>query len=464
MPNVSTTTTTVDRMVKRAELPRVLMQGTRGMRAAGEKYLPKEPAETAAAYNNRKNRSFLFGAFAKTVEDMSGKVFAKPVVLGNDVPEDIKQMCEDIDLAGQHLNVFARNAFFDALQSGITFLLVDMPQAVQTDRPLTVAQERAAGRRPYITLITLENLIGWKSKLVNGVESLVQVRIRECVTEDDGEWGETQVEQIRVLEPGKWSIWRKRANAPAAASDEYEQVESGVTSLPKITLVPFYTDRVSFMVGKPPLEKLAELNVEHWQAASDLRTITHVSNVPILFGSGFDTNDTIEIGASTMVRTSDPNAKLTYVTHDGAAIGISREMLRDLELRMQAMGLQLLIPTPNHTATGEVRDQIKENSPLTMMARGLQDALEQALSYMAEYMNLGADKGGSVQVNEEFGLTGPVDVTTLLNATNSGQLSRRTFWAELQRRHVLSDSFDAEAEQLRIDAENSYREPGLAAA
>ena len=234
MPNIATTTPAVDHMVERARLARTLKGGTRAMRRAGETYLPKERAETPVAYNARLARSTVFNGFAKTVRDQTGRVFRKPLVLKDDVPAEIKADAENIDLAGRHLNIFARDVFFDALQSGIGYILADAPV-----RPAhlakTVAAERAAGLRPYLVYVRLENMIGWKSAFANGAETLTQVRIKESATEPDGDFAEKSVDQIRVLEPGKWSTWRRKANAVADTADEWELHEEGETSLPKIT-------------------------------------------------------------------------------------------------------------------------------------------------------------------------------------------------------------------------------------
>ena len=124
--------------------------------------------------------------------------------------------------------------------------------------------------------------------------------------------------------------------------------EEGTTSLSKITLVPVYLNRTGFMQGEPPLEDLADLNLAHWRRSSDLENILHVAGVPILFGVGFsiENGDKLVIGASTMARASDPNAKLSYVEHSGKGIGAMREGLKDLEFQMQVQGLELLIPRP----------------------------------------------------------------------------------------------------------------------
>jgi hypothetical protein len=451
--NVSTPSTVQSTMVSGCDMVRTLVAGTGAMRAAGEKYLPKEPAEDKESYDCRVKRSTLFNATGKTVDDMTGKVFQKPVVLKDNVPAKLQEYAEDIDLTGRHINVFARDVFHDAMQTGICYILTDMPPALPAGS--TLADEQKAGNRPYLVHIPLERLLGWKSETIGGVETLTQVRIRECIAEPDGEFHEKEIEQVRVIDAGtakasgRWRTFRKNDKG------EWVEAASGEYKLPKITLTAVYTNRTGFMTGSPVLSKLAELNVAHWQLDSDVRAITHFANVPILFYAGANEEHKLTIGAGTAIRNSDVNAKLTVVEHSGAAIGVAQKQLDKLEFQMQTMGLQLLIPQPGgKTATGEVRDDAKENSPLAMAARSLGDALEISLGFMAEYESLGADAGGEVDVNTDFGIrAGGADLQQLLDAVNAGQISKKTFWAEWQRRGVLSDSFDPDVEQELIDAQ-----------
>jgi hypothetical protein len=385
MADVSTKTAEAQAMREAAELPRTLMGGTKAMRKAGTKYLPQDEAESPDAYAHRLHRSTLFNGFRKTVEDMTGKVFAKPIVLGDDVPADIKSYAENIDLAGRHLNVFARDVFRDGLQTGGGYIFVDMPQAVKRadGKPATIADERAAGNRPYLCYIRVEDVVGWQSTLVAGVATLTQFRFKECVTEPDGPFATKEVEQIRVLTPGAWETWRKAEEG--TNKGEWTRNDSGTTSLDKIAIVPVYINRCGFMTFEPPLQDLADLNVAHWQSQSDQRNILHVARVPILFGSGFDESDKMVIGANTMARTTNPNAKLEWVEHSGAAIDAGDKDLQNLEQQMQTQGLQLLVPAPAaKTATGEMHDDEKENSPLAMKAHALGDAIEGAFGFMAE--------------------------------------------------------------------------------
>lgn len=430
---------------KRA-LPLALVGGTAAMRKAGELFLPREFAEDTLAYAVRLNRTVLFNAFAKTVVDMVGRIFAKPVQVGEDVPDPIEELCENIDLTGRDLNTFAYEVARDAMASGVSFIMAEMPKALAPGS--TVADERAAGIRPYLCHIKAEDLIGWKTETIGGREVATQVRIMELVDEPDpaSPFEDEKVEQVRVIEPGMWTVYRKNSEGKWGIHD------AGVNSAGEITLTPVYFKRTGFFQGEPPLSDLAELNLAHWQSSSDQRNILHVARVPILFGSGWDDKDTITIGAGTLARATSPDSKLAYVEHSGAAIDSGRMDLKDLETQMQAMGLQLLINKPAATATGEIRDDAKENSALFMMADALEDALEAALGHLAMFLNL--PDGGSVNVNKEFGgiSVGAVDQNTLLTMCERGLITHETLLREMQRRNVLADDFDPEDEAAKLSA------------
>ena len=64
--------------------------GTSRMRQAGRKYLPKHPLESNTAYNNRKNRSFLYNFYELTLSGVLGRIFRRDPVLGADVPVEIR--------------------------------------------------------------------------------------------------------------------------------------------------------------------------------------------------------------------------------------------------------------------------------------------------------------------------------------------------------------------------------------
>jgi hypothetical protein len=434
----------------RLQLPRALMGGTREMRKKGEAFLPREPDESDALYKRRLARSKLFNGFRKTVRDMTGKVFAKPIALGDDMPEVVQGWCENIDLAGRNLQVFARDVFADGLVAGVSYIHVDMPPAIPN---ATLADERRMGMRPYFVHVPAEHLLGWKSETIGGVETLTQARIMECVSEPDGEWHEKDVHQVRVLLPGAWQIWRQMGE-----KNEWMLYAEGTTSLNAIPLVPFYACRTGFMTGEPPLEDLAFVNEQHWQSESDQRNILHVARVPILFMAGIPEADVpnLKVSANALTTAQAENARLEYVEHSGRAISSGREDLKDLEFQMSQHGMELILPTPGtQTATGKAIDSAAMHAPLAAMALNLQDALEEAFAYAGEYAGLGDDGAGSVTVNTDFGVSmrDAADLTALVQMRNAGDITRERLLMEMKRRGVLADDLDIEAELDELENE-----------
>src|SRR5262245_10017183 len=103
-------------------------EGNERIKAQGQIYLPAEPAEDGPNYRNRLARSVFTNFFRRAIDGLTGLVFAKDPQLGTDVPARIVVDAENIDLAGTHLDVFAREIFADAQVAGHAAILVDFPR------------------------------------------------------------------------------------------------------------------------------------------------------------------------------------------------------------------------------------------------------------------------------------------------------------------------------------------------
>lgn len=451
--SVDSVSSAVAAMETARKLPRTLLGGTPAMREAGQVFLPREPKETEAAYKVRLNRSFLFNGYAKAIKDMSGKVFAKEIEFGDDMPDDLKAYAENIDMAGQNIHVFSKGVFDTGLAEGISYILVDMPPMLTDEEgnPVTLNRREASERRPWVAHIMPDQVLGWRSENINGAEILTQFRFRESVSEPDGPYGETIIEQIRVYiregDAVRWEIHRREGQ-----SQQWMIHDEGNLSISEIPVTPFYTERTGFFQGKPPLANLADVNHAHWQSQSDQRNILHVARVPILFAAGLNHDDDVSIGVNHMLTAQDSNAKVEYVEHSGRAIESGRQDLKDLEFQMQTLGLELILETEK-TATGERRDEDKVLSPLAMYALSLKDALENVFRLFGMFM--GRDDAGSIVINTDFGISSndANDVSNIIQAANGGIISKETAIRELQRRDFLSGDYTAEDEIDRLKNE-----------
>ncbi|QEL18726.1 DUF4055 domain-containing protein [Limnoglobus roseus] len=447
--NVAKQSDAVEQMAQNWGVIEALMGGTDAMRKAGSRYLPQWPAEDAESYKSRLKTATLFPAYSRTVSVLTGKPFSKPLNIGEDVPERMVEWLDDIDLEGRNLHAFASDLCFNALGYGICGILVDCPPAGGTR---TAADEKKAGIRPYFVHVRHDAILGWRAEKRGSVWSLSQLRLMECVEEPDGAFGTKSVQQVRVLEPGKWTTYRKTKSTTGA--EEWTEYETGTTNIKVVPFVPVYGFRKAFMVGTPPMLELAHLNVEHWQSKSDQQTILHVARVPILFGKDLGPETALNVGAGSFISASGEHADMKYVEHSGKAIEAGRLSLLDLEDKMRQVGAELLVIKPgNLTVAQTVADNEPGMCDLQRIMQSLEDALDQALDLMAMYV--GEKEGGHVSVYSDFGVATLAEGSAqlLFEMKADGSLSHATLLNELKRRGLLSADIDVEKEIAAAKAE-----------
>ena len=364
------------------------------------------------------------------------------------MPPQIEEWTEDIDREGRNLDTFAACMMEHALAYGVCGILVDYPVTPETVK--TLADEKAVNLRPYFIHIKHDQLVGWIAAREYGAWVIKQLRLKECVEEPDGEFGTKEVKQIRMLEPGKWTTYRcSKDNA-----DLWVVHATGMTSLDYVPFVPVYGDRTGFMTGKSPLIEMAFMNVEHWQSASDQRTILHVARVPVLAIIGVDDDSfNLTLGASEGVKLPK-GGDMKYVEHSGAAITAGQADLDKLEERMRQAGAELLVVKPGVvTATQVSAENAVGMCALQRVGAGLEDALDQALQFMADWVGL--PEGGHISLFDEYASPNLSDASAqlIVTAQQGGLISKDTAIAELKRRGTLAAEVDAATETELIDTQ-----------
>lgn len=455
---------------------RDLYDGTRRMREAKEKYLPRETGESPQEYDARLNRSFCYPGVEDAVDDILGRIFRVPLAVDTKGSPLFDDLIEDVDLCGNNLHRFARDVAQDALLDGICYVLVDMPRV----EARTLAEQRAAGARPFFRKIPAAEMLGLRVGRRNGKEIVEQVRIHECASVSAGEFGEEKVEQVRVINaPGDpipsvpgvvptralctYTIYRKTDDA----KDEWTVVESGTIDSDFIPLVAVYTERCEFMRARPPLVNLAWINVAHWQSSSDQRNILRVGRVPILFASGVKQEEiapdgTVTIGSSRIFAFGDYQANMRYVEHSGAAIEAGASDLKSLEEKMKSTAAELLTRPGDRTATEAAIQTAQDNSWLSDIAAGIKDSFNLALSYAAIWLGLAEDAAPTVTIAMTVdGAPNTAELDALNKARDRGDITRLTYLKELARRNLFAEDFDPKEEAENATEEENV-EPNLA--
>ena len=442
----------VAEMAKNWPMISALVGGTAAMRAAGTAFMPKWPAEDQGSYDARIKTATLFPAFSRTCSIMAAKPFAKAIGLDETkLPPQTKSYISDVDMYGTDLSPYLASLFLGVMQSGLMGVLVDCPPA---NNVATLEDEKKAGIRPYMASYPASSILGWRSTRDAKGPHLTQLRLMEAVNEPDGEFGDKQIKQIRVLTPGAWKLYRESETLGSSnGKKEWILHNEGTTSLKRIPFVFFYGVRTGFGSGFSPLLDLAFLNVEHWQSSSDQQTIVHVARIPVLFAKGFGEKDKITIGASTACMASSVDANLMYVEHSGAAVEAGRQSLLDLEDRMRQTGAELLVKRQRGsvaTAT-EVRFETEGNkSTLQKIVEDFEESAEACLSLMAEWK--GETFDGDIDMFKDFDAGGlaSINADLLLRAIENRVVSRETAFAEFKRLDVLSPDVQWDEEDKRI--------------
>lgn len=460
--DVSTTSSAYDRMLPDWQKMDALLGGTSAMRAAGEAYLPRHTEEDPDQYSRRLMSTTLLNMTKITAEQLTGRVFAEPPQL-MEANAQIEELAKNIDGQGNDLATFLMRWFDEGLKKAFSHVMVDFPSApvnAETGLPeqLTVEQEKNLGRRPYWVRIPPENVIfAYGVTGPDGRERLQHVRILEQETVLDG-YAEAIVTRIRVLEPGRWQLWR------LAKKDEWVLESEGTTTLSEIPLVTFYAGpREGVHLAPLPLIDLADLNIAHWQSSSDQRNVLTVSRFPMLAVSGALEEDEagvtkLKVGPNQWLQTKDPTGKFYYVEHQGAAIAAGAADLEKLENQMANYGAEFLRSKPgSQTATARALDSAESMSQLAAMARVFKSSVEVALGLTCQWLGIDVTEGGTLTLVEDLTHAGnneEVDLGALQKARDGRDLSRRTYLSELQRRGVIDEDIDLDDEIAALQQEN----------
>ena len=445
-----------ENQVSQWEMMKTLMSGTAAMRAAGETYLPRFPGEEQEVYDRRLATATLNNFTKQMIRMMVGLIFAEPVEVTDSKID--QAILDDIDKEGRNVHSFARNMCSFFFQRGIHHILVDMPQ--RPEGAATAEDDVNLGMRPYWVSFRAETVFNAFAKRVNGAEQLMQVRWYDPTADLNG-FEISYYDQIRVMnrsETGvRFEVWRR-----AAGDEERDYIlhSSGDMTIKEIPLATAYNERDGFMCGKSPLEDVGYLNVEHWQSKSDQRNILTVSRYPVQYQIGTE-NPVVQTGPYSALHSTGrkgPDAQdvsFGYIEPVGTGIAAGERDLDRIVAEAESLGMQLLVKSPAKTATGAGIDFAEDTSPLQDIAHSVEDALNAALRFTALWLGMKAEDGGKATVNKDFGISADEAkrIDALLKARAAGDISRETFWEQMQEIGVLRANFDPDEEAVRLDKE-----------
>ena len=455
-----TKTNAVIQMHNRNKMIAALIGGESAMRAAGQTYLPQNARESDGDYKRRLQTSVLFPALSETLSQMVGRVFFKPIQT-EQVASSLQPLLSNVDLQNNNLDIFTINWFYDALAFGASYVLVDFPTTSGT-----LADNR--NTRPYLLHIQNHDVLGFKHYIRNGKPICTQFRYQQKLTVDDGEFGEKQITQITVWDLGRIRRYRYNDSQVLTLHDDFEIRTASGKPLDFVPVVDLVFEPTSFFIGNPPLEKLAFLNVKHWQMQSDYHNIVRFTSIPLLAYSGderFGEADNAAVAVNNLFDLGKQGS-LQYIEHSGAAIGSTVTALEQLKEDMATAGAKLLTRTKLALTDSQARDeQGKEISKLRMFANRTTDAIGRVLDFMAMWLNLPNHDGGVVQIsgNIDADFDPSASFADVLKMQAAGIVSNQTVFEEAQARSIVSPQRNWQDEQNRLELQGGldldFRQP-----
>ena len=449
--------------------------GTNFFRYNAETLLPQEPAELEDAWKRRVSRATFSPFTVRIAEQAAGLVLRKPIVLESkeqdgEVDPYWEELTENVDGRGTSLSAFARRVLISSLLYGHAGCVVDYPSR---EAAPSLQAERLAGMRPYLQQVDAKQIIGWRFEEGNPLSPVQQVRINEYVSVPFGEFGDKTIRQVRVLEPGKYRVYRREADrnveSNGSGSQGWYVHEQGNISLDVVPLALTYSQKISEFVSTPPLLSIANLNISHAQRNADLSHGLHVAAMPIMVLKGFDdAPDPAGLSVNNAILLP-PEGDCFMVEPASQSFEAQQAYLTQLEEQMSALGISTLFQQKMGAETAEAKklSRTDSDSLLVVVSRDLQAMLQNAFEMAAAYVGKEAPM---VQLDRDFDLQ-TLDgnqVGQYLQLWSNGAITQETLLGALKKGEILPD-VDVEEEveltsQEKLDNMLIEGVPGEAAA
>jgi hypothetical protein len=215
-------------------------------------------------------------------------------------------------------------------------------------------------------------------------------------------------------------------------------VESGTYSLGEIPLVTTYSNKVDTMVSRPPLLDVAYLNLAHFQRQADLIHSLHIASQPLLVLEGWDdqTKD-MAISVNYAIATQ-PGNKVYYVEPASSAFEAQSNEIKELQSQMSMLGISTLSQQKFVAESADARrlDKVETNSMLAAVSLDLEQTLQKAFDYAAEYLGL---EPPEVSISRDFDVSRLIgqDITAITALFDKGVVSLSEVRAILTQGEIL---------------------------
>ncbi|MBI5561917.1 MAG: phage portal protein [Deltaproteobacteria bacterium] len=413
-------------------------------------YLLQHPFESKENYERRKKTAYYYNYCAPIVDIMGGYLYKKspkrsygdlsPVPVPPRQPKTLfDRFWWDVDFCGSSFDQFMREAQRYASIYGRVSIIVDKPQA----SPLTKAAAFAQDIRPYLSMVTPENLLDWQfTRLANGRPVLSFAKILESV---DG-----RKKRYRIWKRDSWELWE-------AGEKEIQLLEIQDNPLGEVPIINLYNKRSGIrMVGLSDIKDIAGINRNIYYLCSDAKEIIENTAFPML-ALPYEkvAAEDNKVGPKNILQfdPDQPNSRPSWLEAPHSSLAEIREwVMQDASeiARVALMGGIRNIEQSTQPWTG-VAIEAQAQQLYAVLAEKADNAEQSELDILRLWAKWeGAEFKGNVEYRRDFAVK---DATTSLqNAISAGtaNINSLTFEKARQKKIVSSTLTEIEEAEIKI--------------
>ncbi len=303
----------------------------------------------------------------------------------------LKSFLKDSDLDGNNFSTVMKQAQNYASIYGHTMLILDKPKIQTTTKAEEINQEI----RPYLSIVTPENILDWNFKRqLNGKYVLDYLKIREEVDREGGSyirmWFEDRVDTVYVEDGGA----------------EPKLIDTADNQIGKIPAVILYNAKSHKRgIGQSDLTDIADLQKSIYNEFSEIEQLIRLTNHPSLVKTG-GVNASAGAGAVIeMPEEMDSNLKPYLLQPSGQNLVAIMDSINNKVESINRIAHTGAVRTTKTQVTSGVALQTEFellNARLSEKADNLQLAEEQIFKCYAMYQNAQFD--GEINYPDSFNI------------------------------------------------------------
>ena len=401
---------------------RALVSGADGIRDKGQTYLTKQFKEDTDGYQRRLNNTYLLPFFERTVDDMTSRVFGAPITFPENLSSFWETWLESSDDRGRRFVQIARDAFHDALLTGVTFAVPEAPARMDGETAADGVEFQTRVDLYYADQVNDYSLIPGTNRLAYFQVHIGDKERRSWSLQEGGVYRRTE-----IVAQGSWIVQSEGFYPPE------------ITELPVFILAAGQTDVMRFT---PPLRMIADLNLAHYNSESDYREGLRFRQRSLLVVSGASVKD-VDISHGSLMALPDASAKAIYAEPTGPGAKDARQAILDIEENAEKLGLQFATQRIyGETATGQEINRRREVTRLLLIADNFQIQLNKLLTTVGILVNQEWPEEGLV-LNSD--VDNPLDAnaqnTLFLQMQAAGILGNEDVILLMKENRTLSENF-----------------------